>query len=55
MKNEVVGNKTALNMEHVVVSNLSLATLGAEIFRFVIRTTDLKDQIVVVITLHNFI
>ena len=38
-------NKTALNMEHIDVSNLSLATLGAEIFRFVIRTTDLKDPV----------
>ena len=32
-------------MEHNNVSNLSLAILGAEIFRFVIRTTDLKDPV----------
>ena len=32
-------------MEHNDVSNLSLAILGAEIFRFVIRTTDLKDTV----------
>ena len=38
-------NKTALNMEHIDISNSSLATLGAEIFRFVIRTTDLKDPV----------
>ena len=33
-------------MEHIDVSNLSLPTLGAETFRFVIRTTDLKDPVV---------
>ena len=32
-------------MEHSELSNLFLAALGAEIFRFVIRTTDLKDHI----------
>ena len=32
-------------MEHIDVLNLSLATLGAEIFRFVIQTTDLKDPV----------
>ena len=32
-------------MEHIDVSNLSLGILGAEIFRFVIRTTDLKDPV----------
>ena len=32
-------------MEHIDVSNLSLAVMGAEIFRFVIRTTDLKDPV----------
>ena len=31
--------------EHIDVSNLSLAILGAEIFRFVSRTTDLKDPV----------
>ena len=35
-------------MEHIDISNLSLATLGAEIFRFVIRTTDLKDPVATV-------
>ena len=42
-------NKTALNMEHIDISNLYLATLGAEIFRFVIRTTDLKDPVLVLL------
>ena len=32
-------------MEHIDVSNLSLATLGTETFRFVFRTTDLKDPV----------
>ena len=32
-------------MEQIDVSNLSLGILGAEIFRFVIRTTDLKDPV----------
>ena len=32
-------------MEHIDISNLSLDILGAEIFRFVIRTTDLKDPV----------
>ena len=32
-------------MEHIDVSNLSLAILGAEIFRFVVRATDLKDPV----------
>ena len=32
-------------MEHVDVSNQSLAAQEAEIYRFVIRTTDLKDPV----------
>ena len=32
-------------MEHIDISNSSLATLVAEIFRFIIRTTDLKDPV----------
>ena len=32
-------------MEHIDVSNQSLATQEAEIYRFVIRTTDLKDPV----------
>ena len=34
-------------MEHIDVSNISLAILRAEIFRFVIRTTDLKDPVII--------
>ena len=37
--------KTALNMEHIDVSNQSLAAQEAVINRFVIRTTDLKDPV----------
>ena len=37
-------------MEHIDVSNQSLAAQEAEIYRFVIRTTDLKDP---VCTLYN--
>ena len=33
-------------MEHIDVSNQSLAAQEAEINRFVIRTTDLKDPVV---------
>ena len=33
-------------MEHIDVSNQSLAAQEAEIYRFVIRTTDLKDPVV---------
>ena len=44
MKNEEVGI-TALNMEHINFSNQSLAAQEAEIYRFVIRTTDLKDPV----------
>ena len=40
---KTVKHKTALNMEHIDVSNQSLAAQEAEINRFVIRTTDLKD------------
>ena len=32
-------------MEHIDVSNQSLAAQEAEIYRFVIRTTDLKDPV----------
>ena len=40
-------------MEHIDISNLSLATLGAEIFRFVIRTTDLKDPVFETMTIST--
>ena len=43
-------NKSALNMKHIDVSNLSLATLKVEIFRFVIRTTGLKDPVFLLIS-----
>ena len=33
-------------MEYIDVSNQSLAVQEAEIYRFVIRTTDLKDPVV---------
>ena len=33
-------------MEHIDVSNQSLAAQEAEINRFVIRTTDLKDPVI---------
>ena len=33
-------------MEHIDVSNQSLTSQEAEIYRFVIRTTDLKDPVV---------
>ena len=32
-------------MEHIDVSNQSLAAQEAEIYRFLIRTTDLKDPV----------
>ena len=32
-------------MEHIEVSNQSLAAQEAEIYRFVIRTTDWKDPV----------
>ena len=41
-------------MEHIDVSNLSLATLGAEIFRLVIRTTDLKDPVFACMLMYPF-
>ena len=40
-------------MEYIDISNLSLATLGAEIFRFVIRTTDWKDPVVLQMEIYN--
>ena len=33
-------------MEHIDISNQSLAAQEADIYRFVIRTTDLKDPVV---------
>ena len=37
-------------MEHIDVSNQSLAAQDAEINRFVIRTTDLKDPVLMKIS-----
>ena len=34
-------------MEHIDVLNHSLAAQEAEIYRFVIRTTDLKDPVLI--------
>ena len=41
-------------MEHIRVSNQSLAAQEAEINRFVIRTTDLKDPVLVLLTFSLF-
>ena len=40
-------------MEHIDILNSSLATLGAEICRFVIRTTDLKNPVLLMISNEN--